>query len=128
MLILRNQLVSKTELSNRFEDIRFEEPAGCWATAGVLCSTGEKRTSSTGNLLLISDISMICNIHFLSVDVKESVIFFFRNLKTAFNFKEKMQSEGIYMVENQTNVSKPGQPKKVLSVEGLRKALRYTYL
>ncbi|KAI3811375.1 hypothetical protein L1987_21096 [Smallanthus sonchifolius] len=41
------------------------------------------------------------------------------NLKTAFNFKEKMQSEGIYMVGNQTNVAKPGQPKKVLSVEGL---------
>ncbi|KAI3774286.1 hypothetical protein L1987_48835 [Smallanthus sonchifolius] len=47
------------------------------------------------------------------------------NLKTAFNFKEKMQSEGIYMVENQANVTKPGQPKKVLSVEGLRKALRF---
>ncbi|KAF5764844.1 hypothetical protein HanXRQr2_Chr15g0696761 [Helianthus annuus] len=50
-----------------------------------------------------------------------------RNLKTAFNFKEKMQSEGIYMVENQTNVSKPGQPKKVFSAEGLRKALRPAY-
>ncbi|XP_035839735.1 uncharacterized protein LOC118487220 [Helianthus annuus] len=49
------------------------------------------------------------------------------NLKTAFNFKEKMQSEGIYMVENQTNVSKPGQPKKVFSAEGLRKALRPAY-
>ncbi|KAI3718304.1 hypothetical protein L6452_19168 [Arctium lappa] len=46
-----------------------------------------------------------------------------KNLKTAFSFKDKMQSEGIYMVENQTNVAKAGQPKKVLSVEGLRKAL-----
>nr|XP_043626994.1 protein MCM10 homolog [Erigeron canadensis] len=45
------------------------------------------------------------------------------NLRTAFNFRDKMQSEGIYMVDNQKNVAKPGQPKKVLSVEGLRKAL-----
>ncbi|GJT65521.1 protein MCM10 [Tanacetum coccineum] len=45
------------------------------------------------------------------------------NLRMAFNAKEKMQSDGIYMVENRTNVTKPGQPKKVLSVEGLRKAL-----
>ncbi|PWA86515.1 Zinc finger, Mcm10/DnaG-type [Artemisia annua] len=44
------------------------------------------------------------------------------NLRMAFNAKEKMQSEGIYMVDR-TNVTKPGQPKKVLSVEGLRKAL-----
>nr|GEV22671.1 protein MCM10 homolog [Tanacetum cinerariifolium] len=41
----------------------------------------------------------------------------------AFNAKEKMQSDGIYMVENRTNVTKPGQPKEILSVEGLRKAL-----
>lgn len=39
-----------------------------------------------------------------------------------------MQSEGIYMVENQTNVAKPGQPKKVLSVEGLRRALRLNFI
>lgn len=44
------------------------------------------------------------------------------NLRMAFNAKEKMQSEGIYIVDR-TNVTKPGQPKKVLSVEGLRKAL-----
>ncbi|CAH1447491.1 unnamed protein product [Lactuca virosa] len=29
-----------------------------------------------------------------------------------------MQSEGIYMVENQTSVAKHGQPAKVHSVEG----------
>lgn len=52
----------------------------------------------------------------------------FRNLRTAFSFKDKMQSEGIYMVENQTNVAKPGQPKKVLSVEGLRRALRLNFI
>nr|GFA29741.1 protein MCM10 homolog [Tanacetum cinerariifolium] len=47
------------------------------------------------------------------------------NLRMAFNGKEKMQSDGIYTVENRTNVTKLGQPKKVLSVEGLQKALRH---
>ncbi|KAL4585047.1 hypothetical protein LXL04_009660 [Taraxacum kok-saghyz] len=45
------------------------------------------------------------------------------NLRTAFNFRDRMQSEGVYMVENKTNVAKIGQPTKVHSVEGLRKAL-----
>ncbi|KAJ0879402.1 putative minichromosome maintenance protein [Helianthus annuus] len=202
-LRIKNQLVSKMELSDRFEDIRFvrltaiknllsgDTLSGCWATAGVLCSTGEKRTSSTGKPYTIWEISCLneknrfcflvwkclskelqrrswnricsiqlwffnapqllkmgtsadfgqcksctqiinkrngiyCQYHKKNASQKYStkrVEFMGGNLKTAFNFKEKMQSEGIYMVENQTNVSKPGQPKKVLSVEGLRKAL-----
>ncbi|KAI3804025.1 hypothetical protein L1987_32193 [Smallanthus sonchifolius] len=181
--------------------------SGCWATAGVLCDKGGKKTSSTGKPYAIWEIGCLnektvsvflfgnayqknCNEEIGSIFAlfncgarknsksKEGFTltvfnapqvlkmgtsadfgqcktcsqiinkrngiycthhkknaskqysskraeFMGGNLKTAFNFKEKMQSEGIYMVENQTNVTKPGQPKKVLSVEGLRKALRF---
>ncbi|KAI3499323.1 hypothetical protein L1887_35118 [Cichorium endivia] len=59
-LRIRNQLVSRTELSDRLADIRFvrltaiknllsgDTLSGCWATVGVLCEKGEIRTSSTG--------------------------------------------------------------------------------
>ncbi|KAK9070873.1 hypothetical protein SSX86_009441 [Deinandra increscens subsp. villosa] len=216
-LRIQNQLLSKTELSDRFEDIRFvrltaiknllsgDTLNGCWATVGVLCDKVGNKTSSTGKPYTIWEIGCLnektvslflfgnayqkncnqevgavfalfncgvrknakskegftltvftapqvlkmgtsadfgrckscsevinkrsgiyCKKHNKNASQKYStkrVEFMGGNLKTAFNFKEKMQSEGIYMVENQTNVTKPGQPKKVLSVEGLRKAL-----
>ncbi|KAI7732088.1 hypothetical protein M8C21_029565 [Ambrosia artemisiifolia] len=216
-LRIQNQLVSKEELSDRFADIRFvrltaiknllsgDTLSGCWATVGVLCSTGEKRISSTGKPYTIWEIGCLnekvisvflfgnayqknckeevgavfalfncgvrknskskegftltvfnapqllkmgtsadfgrckscseiinkrngiyCKHHKKNASEKYSskrVEFMGGNLRTAFNYKEKMQSEGIYMVENQTNIAKPGQPKRVLSVEGLRKAL-----
>ena len=59
----------------------------------------------------------------------EPFIFFLvhRNIsRTAFMGPRK--SEGIYMVDplaNKTNVKKPNQPVKLLSVEGLKKALRF---
>ncbi|KAH7574894.1 hypothetical protein JRO89_XS02G0018500 [Xanthoceras sorbifolium] len=58
-------------------------------------------------------------------DVKGYIaVFINRNLKTAFRYPFK--SEGIYMVDplaDRPNFKKPKQPLKVLSVEGLRKAL-----
>jgi minichromosome maintenance protein 10 len=49
-----------------------------------------------------------------------------RNLGTA--FRGSLNSEGIYMVDplaDRTNFKKPMQPVKLLSVEGLKKALRF---
>ncbi|CAK9144921.1 unnamed protein product [Ilex paraguariensis] len=46
------------------------------------------------------------------------------NLKTA--FRDPLQSEGIYLVDplaDRTNLTKPKQPLKLLSVDGLKKAL-----
>ncbi|XP_076894960.1 uncharacterized protein LOC143547414 [Bidens hawaiensis] len=216
-LRIQNQLVSKTELSDRFADIRFvrltaiknllsgDTLSGCWATVGVLCNPGEKRISSTGKPYTIWEITcfnekkvsvflfgnayqknckevvgavfaffncgvrndpkskegftltvfnapqvlkmgtspdfghcksctqfidkrkgIYCSYHKKDASKKytsKRVEFTGGNIKAAFNFKDKMQSEGVYMVENPTNVSKPGQLKKILSVEGLRKAL-----
>ncbi|XP_071714869.1 uncharacterized protein [Rutidosis leptorrhynchoides] len=217
-LRIRNQLVSRTELSDRFADIRFvrlpsiknllsgDTLSGCWATVGVLCEKGPIRTSSTGKPYVIWEIGCLndktaslflfgnahqknlnaevgtvfalfncgvrknnskkegftltvfsapqmlavgtsadfgqcktcgqainkrsgiyCKNHKKNASAKYSskrAEFMGGNLRTAFNFNDRMQSEGIYMVENQTNVTtKPGQPKKVLSVEGLRRAL-----
>ncbi len=54
------------------------------------------------------------------------VCFFNRNLRTA--FRDSLNSEGIYMVDplaDRTNFKKPMQPLKLLSVEGLKKALRF---
>lgn len=216
-LRIRNSLVSKTELSDRFADIRFvrltaiknllsgDTLSGCWATVGVLCEKGEIRTSSTGKPYSIWTIGCLdektvslflfgntyqknskeeigtvfalfncevrknaksksgftltvfsspqvlklgtsadfaqckacnevinkrngvyCKYHTKNASEKyttKRVEFMGGNLRTAFNFKEKMQSEGIYMVENKSNIAIPGQPQKVHSVEGLRKAL-----
>ncbi|EOX97677.1 Minichromosome maintenance 10 isoform 2 [Theobroma cacao] len=47
------------------------------------------------------------------------------NLRTA--FRNPLRSEGIYMVDpltDRTNLKKPTQPVKILSVDGLKKALR----
>ncbi|KAM7479446.1 hypothetical protein LguiA_027659 [Lonicera macranthoides] len=64
-LRIRNQLVSPTELSDRFSDIRFvrlpaiknlllgDTLSGCWATVGVLIEKGIPRTSSTGKTFSI---------------------------------------------------------------------------
>ncbi|KVH96525.1 protein MCM10 homolog [Cynara cardunculus var. scolymus] len=214
-LRIRNQLVSRTDLSDRFADIRFvrlttiknllsgEILSGCWATVGVLYEKGGMKTSSTGKPYSIWQIGCLdekpvslflfgnayqknckeevgtifalfncsvrnkskegftltvfsapqvlkmgtsadfgtcksctqvinkrrgihCKYHTKNAAQKYStkrVEFMGGNLRTAFSFKDRMQSEGIYMVENKTNVAKAGQPKKVLSVEGLRKAL-----
>ncbi|KAL8234403.1 hypothetical protein R6Q59_020503 [Mikania micrantha] len=214
-LRIKNQLISKTELSDRFADIRFvrltaiknllsgDTLSGCWATVGVLCDKRGKKTSSTGKPYTIWEINCLnektislflfgnayqmncneeigsvfalfnCNVRRKSKEGFTLTVFtapqvlkmgtsadfgeckscsqvidkrsgiYCKNhkknasqkytskrvelmggkFKTAFNFQERLQSEGIYMVENQTNVAKPGQPKKVLSVEGLRKAL-----
>lgn len=51
---------------------------------------------------------------------------YLRNLRMS--FRDHLKSEGIYMVDPQThkkNIAKPMQPKQVLSVEGLKKALRF---
>ncbi|KAK3003015.1 hypothetical protein RJ639_020072 [Escallonia herrerae] len=53
-------------------------------------------------------------------------LFYLRNLRTA--FQDPLKSRGIYVVDplvDRTNLTKPMQPKKVLSVEGLRRALRF---
>ncbi|XP_050366041.1 uncharacterized protein LOC126784609 [Argentina anserina] len=59
-LRIRKQLLTPSELKDRFSDIRFvrlpniknylvgETLSGCWATVGVLTEKGTKRTSSTG--------------------------------------------------------------------------------
>ncbi|KAJ8766981.1 hypothetical protein K2173_012490 [Erythroxylum novogranatense] len=59
-LRIRNQLVSPTELSERFSGIRFvrlpsmknllvgDTLSGCWATVGVLTEKGHPKTSSAG--------------------------------------------------------------------------------
>ncbi|KAF8405420.1 hypothetical protein HHK36_010326 [Tetracentron sinense] len=59
-LRIRDRLVSASELSNRFSDIRFVRLAairnllvgdtlsGCWATVGVLTEKGNPKVSSTG--------------------------------------------------------------------------------
>ncbi|KAK2972735.1 hypothetical protein RJ640_029192, partial [Escallonia rubra] len=51
-------------------------------------------------------------------------LFYLRNLRTA--FQDPLKSRGIYVVDpfvDRTNLTKSMQPKKVLSVEGLRRAL-----
>ncbi|XP_061993610.1 uncharacterized protein LOC133711518 [Rosa rugosa] len=59
-IFLRKQLLTPSELKDRFSDIRFvrlpnikiylvgETLSGCWATVGVLIEKGTKRASSTG--------------------------------------------------------------------------------
>lgn len=64
-----------------------------------------------------------------------TLMFLFSNLRTA--FREPYTPEGIYMVDplaDRTSSKKPKQPLKVMSVEGLKRALRlvintiaYTY-
>lgn len=52
--------------------------------------------------------------------------YYSRNLRTA--FRDPVQSQGIYLVDplaDKTSIKKPTQPVKLLSVEGLKKALRY---
>lgn len=44
------------------------------------------------------------------------------------SFRDHLKSEGIYVVDphsHKKNIAKPKQPKQVLSVEGLKKALRF---
>ena len=51
--------------------------------------------------------------------------FYYRNIRTA--FRDTLTREGIYMVDplsDKTNLKKSMQPVKLLSVEGLKKALR----
>lgn len=50
-----------------------------------------------------------------------------RNLRTAFRPRDYLKSEGIYLVDplaNKTNLKK-SKPVKLLSVDGIRKALRF---
>lgn len=54
------------------------------------------------------------------------MVHLFRNLKTA--FRDPLTSEGVYLVDplaDKTNVKRPMQPVKLLSVDGLKKALRF---
>ena len=54
------------------------------------------------------------------------ICFFNRNLRTA--FREPLKPEGIYMVDplaDRTNFKKSMKPVKLMSVEGLKKALRF---
>lgn len=56
----------------------------------------------------------------------QPVILVFRNLKTA--FRNPLPSEGVYFGDlsaDKTNVKRPMQPVKLLSVDGLKKALRF---
>ena len=56
----------------------------------------------------------------------EPTYFVDRNIRTA--FRDPLRLEGIYMVDplaDKTNLKKPMQPVKLLSVEGLKKALRF---
>lgn len=51
---------------------------------------------------------------------------FFRNLR--FAIRDPRKSDGIYLVDplaDRTNLRKSKQPAKLLSVEGLKKALRF---
>ncbi|KAL7605191.1 hypothetical protein Lser_V15G17132 [Lactuca serriola] len=80
----------------------------------------------TCNQVINKRHGVYCKFHTKNASEKYStkrVEFMGGNLRTAFNYKERMQTEGIYMVENQTNVAKHGQPAKVHSIEGLRRAL-----
>ena len=55
------------------------------------------------------------------------MFFVCRNLRTAFRPRDYLKSEGIYLVDrlaDKTNLKK-SQPVKLLSVDGLRKALRF---
>ncbi|KAA8535988.1 hypothetical protein F0562_028466 [Nyssa sinensis] len=70
-LRIRNQLVSPTELSSRFSDIRFvrlpaiknllvgDTLSGCWATVGVLTEKGIPKMSSTGKNFCIWKIGSL---------------------------------------------------------------------
>ncbi|XP_059651159.1 uncharacterized protein LOC132298832 [Cornus florida] len=70
-LRIRNQVVSSTELSNRFSDIRFvrvpaiknllvgDTLSGCWATVGVLTEKGNPKNSSTGKKFCIWKIGCL---------------------------------------------------------------------
>jgi len=55
--------------------------------------------------------------------------FISRNLKTAFKSRNYLKSEGIYLVDplaDKTNLKK-SRPVKLLSADGLRKALRFVF-
>ncbi|KAK9677550.1 hypothetical protein RND81_11G151200 [Saponaria officinalis] len=70
-LRIRNQVVSSTELTNQFSDIRFvrlstiknlikgDTISGCWATIGVLTEKGSPKTSSTGKSYCIWKIGCL---------------------------------------------------------------------
>ncbi|KAK2665577.1 hypothetical protein Ddye_004151 [Dipteronia dyeriana] len=70
-LRMRNQLVTSSELSERFSDIRFvrlpaiknllagDTISGCWATAGVLIEKGYPKTSSIGQKYSIWKIAYL---------------------------------------------------------------------
>lgn len=58
-----------------------------------------------------------------------SLFVFCRNLR--FSIRDPRKSEGIYLVDplaDRTNLRKSMQPAKLLSVEGLKKALRYVLI
>jgi len=62
--------------------------------------------------------------HELEIFMILGMFFYFRNLRTAFR---DLKSQGIYTVEppaDRSGNKKTTQPVRVLSVEGLRKALR----
>ncbi|XP_054778824.1 uncharacterized protein LOC129286797 [Prosopis cineraria] len=70
-LRIRNQLVTSSELRERFSDIRFvrlpviknlligDTISGCWATVGVLTEKGSPKTSSTGKSFCIWKIGCL---------------------------------------------------------------------
>ncbi|XP_074275669.1 uncharacterized protein LOC141599533 [Silene latifolia] len=70
-LRIRNQVLSSTELSNQFSDIRFvrlsaiknlikgDTLSGCWATIGVLTEKGSPKMSSTGKSYCIWKIGCL---------------------------------------------------------------------
>jgi hypothetical protein len=58
--------------------------------------------------------------------LSQVVIFVVRNLKTA--FRDPLKSRGIYLVDplaDKTLLKRPTQPVKLLSVEALKRALRF---
>lgn len=60
----------------------------------------------------------------------KNVAFVSRNLRTAFRPMGYLKSEGIYLVDplaDKTNLKK-SQPVKLLSVDGIRKALRFVII
>ncbi|KAJ4846175.1 hypothetical protein Tsubulata_026966 [Turnera subulata] len=144
-LRIRNQLVTPADLSERFSDIRFvrlpsiknvmvgDSLLGFWATVGVLTEKGHPKTSSgTGFSLSAYSPKQILKIG-TSVDYGKSAETFSTmrtelkggNLKTA--FRDPIKSRGIYVVNplaDRTNSKSTKQPAKLLSVEGLKRALR----